>query len=182
AQTIQPGSGRVLPGPGRRIYWRLSFFLSFLFPLLPSPPFLSRAACLPCHGGSRAQAAAAAASASELGGRRPAAAGLAAAPAAQSASAGPGGRRPPPPPAGNPAHEGEWDRGAPGPRLDLRTAIEVTSAKRRAKPPGPERQRALVAQVTGMGFDEPSAKRALSTTGWTGAEAAVTLLLDEASS
>ncbi|CAK0858548.1 unnamed protein product, partial [Prorocentrum cordatum] len=165
AQTIQPGSGRVLPGPGRRIYWRLSFFLSFLFPLLPSPPFLSRAACLPCHGGSRAQAAAAAASASELGGRRPAAAGLAAAPAAQSASAGPGGRRPPPPPAGNPAHEGEWDRGAPGPRLDLRTAIEVTSAKRRAKPPGPERQRALVAQVTGMGFDEPSAKRALSTTG-----------------
>lgn len=43
--------------------------------------------------------------------------------------------------------------------------------------PAPQKQRAMLSQVMDMGFDEPSAKRALTSTGWAGVEDAVTLLL-----
>lgn len=47
----------------------------------------------------------------------------------------------------------------------------------RAPPPNPARQRQLLTQVMEMGFDEPSAKRALAQSGWASVEGALAMLL-----
>merc|ERR1712125_129554 len=73
-----------------------------------------------------------------------------------------------------------WDRKAQRPRNDNARAVPSKqppvpahpAASQRVPPPPPQRQRALLNQVMEMGFDEPSAKRALSTTGWVGVEEA----------
>lgn len=47
----------------------------------------------------------------------------------------------------------------------------------RAPAPPPQRQRLLLQKIMDMGFDEPSARRALISTGWAGVEEAVAVIL-----
>jgi len=77
-----------------------------------------------------------------------------------------------------------WDRKVQRPKNDLVRAVPRLSAPpiqlvASRPPPQPpvQRQRALLFQVMEMGFDEPSSKRALTSTGWAGVEEALTLLL-----
>jgi len=77
-----------------------------------------------------------------------------------------------------------WDRKVQRPKNDaVRAAPKPSAAPLQlagARPPPPpplQRQRALLTQVMEMGFDEPSSKRALTSTGWAGVEEALTLLL-----
>jgi len=81
-----------------------------------------------------------------------------------------------------------WDRKKAAPKSDMasgaRTAgkpqgvgPKAAQARQNPPPPPPQRQRQLLMKVMDMGFDESSARRALTTVGWSGVEDAVPLLL-----
>lgn len=87
-----------------------------------------------------------------------------------------------------------WDRKAQRPKNDARVAPKQAAAPppsafagpplsagpaARVQPPNANRQRALLSQVMEMGFDEPSAKRALASTGWAGVEQALGALFGQ---
>mmetsp|Transcript_71953 Transcript_71953/g.127160 ORF Transcript_71953/g.127160 Transcript_71953/m.127160 type:complete len:809 (+) Transcript_71953:30-2456(+) len=75
-----------------------------------------------------------------------------------------------------------WDRRSQQPRNnEVRAApkqamVSVATAVSKAAP-APHKQRAMLTQVMDMGFDEFTAKRALSSTGWGGVEEALSVLL-----
>jgi len=80
-----------------------------------------------------------------------------------------------------------WDRKAQKPRNDAaraapkpmqaRVQVPVAMPPLRAAPPNPQKQRQMLVQVMDMGFDEPTAKRALSSSGWGSVEDAIQMLL-----
>eukprot|EP00930_Biecheleria_cincta_P069869 TRINITY_DN5754_c0_g3_i1.p1 TRINITY_DN5754_c0_g3~~TRINITY_DN5754_c0_g3_i1.p1 ORF type:complete len:940 (+),score=281.70 TRINITY_DN5754_c0_g3_i1:35-2821(+) len=78
-----------------------------------------------------------------------------------------------------------WDRQAQQPKVRAAPKQHPVGGMAASAPrggggggaPAPQKQRAMLSQVMDMGFDEPSAKRALTSTGWAGVEEAVTLLL-----
>lgn len=67
-------------------------------------------------------------------------------------------------------------RAAPKPMQARVQAPMVVARQPAAPPPPPQRQRQMLQQVMDMGFDEPSAKRALSSTGWMSVEEAIGML------
>mmetsp|Transcript_135195 Transcript_135195/g.269735 ORF Transcript_135195/g.269735 Transcript_135195/m.269735 type:complete len:357 (+) Transcript_135195:1101-2171(+) len=69
-----------------------------------------------------------------------------------------------------------WDRKAQRPKNDQTRIVPkraAATASQRLPVPSQQRQRALLAQVMEMGFDETSAKRALTATGWNSVEEAL---------
>lgn len=75
-----------------------------------------------------------------------------------------------------------WDRKSQRPKHGVRVALAPAPPKapaaRAAAAPAPpkQRQQLLLSKVMEMGFDEPSAKRALTATGWSGVEEALNVL------
>jgi len=81
-----------------------------------------------------------------------------------------------------------WDRKRAAPKNDMASAArgsakasgagpKAAQAQRSLPPPPPQRQRQLLMKVMEMGFDESSARRALTSVGWSGVEDAVSVLL-----
>jgi len=80
-----------------------------------------------------------------------------------------------------------WDRNAQKPKRDQRPAQApprqgaafgpALGKSSQPPPPPPQRQKQLLTKVCDMGFDEPTARRALVATGWAGVEEAVGMLL-----
>lgn len=73
-----------------------------------------------------------------------------------------------------------WDRNAQRPKNDQRVYPKAAQVQRKAEPtpaPTPMQQKQLVQQIMAMGFDEPSAKRALNASNWAGVEQAIAMLL-----
>lgn len=81
-----------------------------------------------------------------------------------------------------------WDRKKAAPKNDMASGARASpkapgagpkaaQAQRSPPPPPPQRQRQLLMKVMEMGFDESSARRALTTVGWSGVEDAVGVLL-----
>lgn len=81
-----------------------------------------------------------------------------------------------------------WDRKAQAPKNNMGSGAraapkapgagpKAAQAQRAPPPPPPQRQRQLLMKVMEMGFDESSARRALTQVGWTGVEDAVSVLL-----
>lgn len=72
-----------------------------------------------------------------------------------------------------------WDRKAQRPKNDQMRVVPkraAAAASQRIPAPSQQRQRALLTQVMEMGFDENSAKRALTETGWNTVEEALAAL------
>lgn len=70
-----------------------------------------------------------------------------------------------------------WDRKAQRPKQSALELQVQTSTQQKGSAPNPQRQKVLLGKVMEMGFDEPTARRALVSTGWVGVEQAVTALL-----
>eukprot|EP00933_Yihiella_yeosuensis_P034937 TRINITY_DN28432_c0_g1_i1.p1 TRINITY_DN28432_c0_g1~~TRINITY_DN28432_c0_g1_i1.p1 ORF type:complete len:1035 (+),score=304.28 TRINITY_DN28432_c0_g1_i1:80-3184(+) len=75
-----------------------------------------------------------------------------------------------------------WDRRSAQPRNNqlritpkVQAAPPILSVQKAA--PSLQRQKQMLKQVMDMGFDEPSAKRALTSTGWTGVQEAISVIL-----